>query len=66
MSIKFENKTVRSKITNDVPGLTEGKAYVALEGGFYQGPWVKIVNDRGEDITIQDADMYLHTEDLGN
>lgn len=56
--------TVRSKISNRVPGLTKGKAYKFLRWGFWQGAYFEIVNDRGETIAIYDPEKYLHTEDI--
>jgi hypothetical protein len=51
---------VISKITNTKPGLTEGKKYTVLGWGFYQGAWLLITNDRGEEITIRNADKYMY------
>lgn len=56
--------TVRSKITNKVPGLTKGKKYKFIRCGFWEGPYFEIVNDRGEVVSIYDPEKYLHTEDV--
>lgn len=59
-----KEKTVRSKVTEPVPGLTEGKAYKFIRWGFYKGAYFTIINDRGETISIYDPEKYLHTEDI--
>ena len=56
--------TVRSKITNKVPGLTKGKKYKFIRWGFWDGPYFVIVNDRGETMSIYEPEKYLHTEDV--
>jgi len=58
------DKTVRSKVTEPVPGLTKGKAYKFIRFGFWRGGYFTIINDRGEEISIYDPDKYLHTEDI--
>ena len=58
-----EETTVRSKITNKVPGLTKGKKYKFLRWGFWEGPYFEIVNDRGQVMAIYDPEKYLHTEE---
>lgn len=64
MNFKRGAKVV-SKITNSEPGLTKGKSYKALQGGFWQGVgWISIINDRGEKISIMDATKYLKTDGL--
>jgi hypothetical protein len=62
--MKMADKTIRSKVTESVPGLTKGKAYVFVKWGFYQGAYFTIINDRGEKISIYDPKKYLHTEDI--
>lgn len=59
---KKDGEYAISKITHKTPGLTKGKRYKILNFGFYQGPWLLIINDRGEEITIREADKYLIKE----
>jgi hypothetical protein len=56
--------TIRSRVTESVPGLTKGKAYVFVNWGFYKGAYFTIINDRGEKVSIHDPKKYLHTEDI--
>lgn len=56
--------TVRSRVTEQEPGLTAGKAYKLIRIGFYQGPYFEIINDRGEHIAIYEPKKHLHVEDL--
>ena len=59
-----EDKFIRSKVTESVPGLTKDKKYRFIRWGFYQGPYFTIINDRGEEYSIYDPKKYLHTEDI--
>ena len=57
-------KTVRSRVSESIPGLTKNKAYKFIKWGFYQGPYFTIINNYGKEISIYDPEKYLFTSDI--
>jgi hypothetical protein len=53
---------IRSKVTEEVPGLTKGKLYTVVTCGFFKGPYITLINDRNEKVSIYDPDKYLYTK----